>query len=81
MGKVKVIVFGASGQLGGDLVRVLNKKGEDLGFEIETLALTKNQVDVRNKQKVKDVIFSFKPDFVFNATGWNDVDGAEKPDM
>jgi dTDP-4-dehydrorhamnose reductase len=80
MGKVKVIVFGASGQLGGDLVRALNKKGEDLGFEIEILALTKNQVDVRNKQKVKDVIFSFKPDFVFNATGWNDVDGAEKPE-
>ncbi len=80
MGRVKVIVFGASGQLGGDLVRVLDRVKGKMGLGIEILALTRNQLDIRDKHKVKDIIFSFKPDFVFNATGWNDVDGAEKPE-
>jgi len=77
---VRVIIFGASGQLGGDLLRILsgNFGFKPSKFEFEILALTRYQLDIRDSSKVRDAIFSFKPNFVFNATGWNDVDGAEK---
>jgi dTDP-4-dehydrorhamnose reductase len=79
---VRIIIFGASGQLGGDLVRILSG---NVGFKFskskfEILAFTRTQLDIRDSGKVRDAIFSFKPNFVFNATGWNDVDGAEKPE-
>lgn len=72
---VKVIVFGAGGQLGYDIVRHLERKGRFTvyGFRHEEL-------DITSFDRVKDVIFSLRPDIVFNCAAWNRVDDAELPE-
>ena len=73
MGK-KVVIFGALGQLGRDLVREIERRWS--GAEIH--AFGRADVDISDFGKIKDIIFSLRPDFVFNSAAWNDVDGAEK---
>lgn len=68
---MKAVVFGSRGQLGFDLIRWLSKSSEVFSFSRE-------EVDITDLEKVKKIIFEIRPDFVFNATGWNNVDGAEK---
>lgn len=71
---LRAVVFGARGQLGRDLVRELRTKWE----KVEVFGFGKDDVDISDIRKVKEVIFSLKPSFVFNCAAWNDVDGAEK---
>lgn len=68
----KVIVFGRSGQLGTELVRVLTERGYLVsGF-------TRSDVDVTNPLKVEQTIASVMPAIVVNATAYNMVDVAER---
>lgn len=69
---MKVIVFGKGGQLGRELVRVFKARGHQVvGFE-------RADVDVTNLVRVENVIATFDPDLVLNATAYNMVDVAEK---
>lgn len=63
---MKILVFGANGQLGSELVREGSAHG-----------LTREDVDVRDLKAVKKAIEQYHPDVVFNATAYNAVDKAE----
>jgi dTDP-4-dehydrorhamnose reductase len=65
-------VFGAGGQLGRELVKLL---GEDA-------AITHDQVSILDAPAVAAVIAQRKPDVVFNCAAYNAVDRAEEePDL
>lgn len=69
---MKVIVFGRSGQLGRELVRVFSAAGHEVtGFQ-------RNDVDVTNAARVEHAVATANPDLVLNATAYNMVDVAEK---
>jgi dTDP-4-dehydrorhamnose reductase len=66
---VRVLVTGAGGQLGRDLLALLNS-GEAVG-------VTRNDLDITDAAAVNDAVATHRPDVVINAAAWTDVDGAE----
>ena len=64
---MKALVFGAAGQLGSELVRLL---GEDVG-------LTHDQVSITDPAAIEAAIAERQPDMVFNCAAYNAVDRAE----
>lgn len=72
---MKVLVTGASGQLGFDVVRVLNSKG------ITAVPTTHNTLDITNKKSVDTFFKDNKLDAVIHCAAWTKVDLAEdKPE-
>ena len=67
----KAIVFGASGQLGVEIGRVMEARG------YETKKLDRKQVDIADPRQVEEAISSFDPSLVFNCAAYNQVDLAE----
>jgi dTDP-4-dehydrorhamnose reductase len=66
---VRVIVTGAGGQLGHDLLALLNTP--------DAVGLTHAELDIADAAAVDDAVASHRPDVVINAAAWTDVDGAE----
>lgn len=72
---VKVVITGAKGQLGQELVKVLDN-------EHEVTRIYKDDLDITAAGKVKDFISSIKPDLVIHCAAMTNVDGCEgDPDM
>lgn len=71
----KLVIFGAGGQLGMDILFHLEQKG---GYEI--FAFKHSDVDINDFDLVRKFILSIKPNFVFNCSAWNKVDEAEIPE-
>lgn len=67
---MRVIVTGAAGHLGGEVVRVFSRVHEVVPFTRATL-------DVTDAVAVGAAVAASKPDAVINCTAYNDVDGAE----
>ena len=67
---MRILLTGGSGQLGTALRRALSDAGE-------LRAPSRAKLDVTDAARVRDAVLSFSPDAVVNATGFNDVDGAE----
>ncbi|MDB4940072.1 MAG: rfbD [Candidatus Doudnabacteria bacterium] len=67
---MKIIIFGAKGMLGSELVRQLSKH--------QLLALDSTDLDVTDKQAVQKKIEQFEPEVVFNCVAYNAVDKAEQ---
>lgn len=67
----KWLVTGASGQLGRELQYVADEEGVGLR------GLTRDQLDITDRQMVHDVLADERPDVVVNTAAWTDVDGAE----
>ncbi|PWU03799.1 MAG: dTDP-4-dehydrorhamnose reductase [Terriglobia bacterium] len=65
-------VFGASGQLGTELVRELESR------RYNVLAWTRQQVDIADGTAVENALAASGADLVFNAAAYNQVDVAEK---
>ncbi|MDR9797029.1 dTDP-4-dehydrorhamnose reductase [Aeribacillus pallidus] len=73
---MKVLVTGAKGQLGTDLVLLLS----DRGYEV--YGYGKEELDITNFDQVKRVIREIHPDVVIHAAAYTKVDLAEsKPDQ
>lgn len=70
---MKVLVLGAQGNLGQDLVRAFSSSGH----EVE--GLDRDGLDVTDAAAVRDRIASGGYGAVVNAVAYNDVDGAEDP--
>ena len=71
---MKIVVTGANGQLGRDLVRRLSAEHEVYGFGREAL-------DVRDPDACRDVLRRVRPDVVVHAAAYTAVDRAEsEPD-
>lgn len=68
----KAVIFGASGQLGTELVRTL----EDRRYSV--VAFGRLQVDITNRAAVEKVVAESDADLVFNAAAYNQVDVAEQ---
>jgi dTDP-4-dehydrorhamnose reductase len=68
---VKVLVTGAGGMLGQDVVSVAR------GLKHEVVALTRDDLDVTDPGRVERTITRERPGAVINCAAWTDVDGAE----
>jgi dTDP-4-dehydrorhamnose reductase len=66
-----VLVAGAGGMLGLDVLRA----GERAGHEL--VGLPRSELDVTDAQSVEDVFARVRPDAAINCAAWTDVDGAE----
>ncbi|MGA7079369.1 MAG: dTDP-4-dehydrorhamnose reductase [Terriglobales bacterium] len=66
---MRVTLFGASGLLGDDLVQQLS--GEQL------TALSSKDADLRDRERIRDVIRDSRPEWVLLAAAYTDVDGCE----
>ncbi|GAB7022447.1 dTDP-4-dehydrorhamnose reductase [Salidesulfovibrio brasiliensis] len=69
---MKAVVFGGrTGLLGQSLVKALQEAGA------EVIAPSRDEVDVLDQESVRRIIEEFKPDAVFNAVAYTQVDLAE----
>lgn len=66
----KVLVTGAKGQVGSELV-----KAAPAGFTV--IGLASNDLDITNQQQVTAVMTQYKPDLIINAAAYTAVDKAE----
>jgi|SRR5215211_172411 len=69
---MKILVCGAGGMLGRDLVRA----GAAAGHEVS--GLTRAELDVTDRGAVRRALADARPDALLNCAGWTDVDGAEE---
>jgi dTDP-4-dehydrorhamnose reductase len=68
----KAVIFGASGQLGTELVRTLEER------QYSVAGFGRLQVDITNRVAVEKVLADSDADLVFNAAAYNQVDVAEQ---
>ena len=69
---MKVMVTGAGGMLGHDIVRL----AEDMRHQV--VALTREDLDVTDPARVERIITRERPGAVINCAAWTNVDGAEE---
>lgn len=71
---MKIIVTGAKGQLGNDVVSELKKRGHSaVGIDIEEL-------DITDKNAVESFVCKENPEAVIHCAAWTAVDAAEEPE-
>lgn len=71
---MKVLITGAKGQLGYDVVEELNKRGhEAIGVDID-------EMDITDYESVEKVMTEIQPDAVIHCAAWTAVDAAEEPE-
>ena len=68
---MRLLVTGAAGMLGQDLLRAAEAAGHD------TVGLARDDVDITDAAGVQAAMREAGPDVVINCAGWTDVDGAE----
>lgn len=71
MCKMKVLVTGSAGQLGQDLMLLLQKQGH------EVLGCDRQEMDITNLEQCVEVIGGFRPDAVIHCAAHTAVDAAE----
>src|SRR6478672_10650290 len=69
---MKVLVTGASGMLGRDLVLAAGNAGHDV------VGFGHTELDVTDRTLAEGKLEAERPDLVINAAAWTDVDGAEE---
>jgi len=69
---MKVLLIGATGQLGTDLLRVFQSAGDSV------VPVTHAQVDVCSEAQVSDIVTEVKPDVVLNTAAFHKVEECEK---
>jgi len=67
---MRVLVTGANGMLGRDLIAVLEKGHEVISLDLEGL-------DITDREGTHHTIFSIRPDIVINCAAYTNVDMAE----
>ena len=68
----KFLITGYKGQLGYDIVRELEERGEK-----DYLALDIDEMDITNRDEVMKIVTAYKPDVIFHCAAWTAVDKAE----
>jgi dTDP-4-dehydrorhamnose reductase len=66
-----VLITGAGGQVGIDLVRCCERSGDDV------TAVHHDDLDIADRDAVHGAISSIRPDVVINCAAWTAVDGCE----
>ena len=68
----KFLITGFKGQLGYDIARELENRGE-----FNYLALDKDEMDITNREEVLKIVKDYNPDVIFHCAAWTAVDKAE----
>src|SRR6266852_6127929 len=68
--KPTILLTGKTGQLGSELNRLLPNLGK-------VVALDQNELDLREPEKIRQIIRNAKPQLVVNAAAYTAVDAAE----
>lgn len=68
MGAIMILIIGANGMLGQDLMQILS--GDIRGVDI-------GEIDITSPDSVKRVLLTLKPAVIINAAAYTDVDGCE----
>ena len=69
--RLRWLIVGGQGQLGRAMAFELDKN------EIEYISLSRNQLDITNRDRIYEEFERTKPDVVLNAAAWTNVDLAE----
>jgi len=69
--QVRILITGAGGQLGTDLVRIAAGPGR------EVLGATRARLDVADRDAVLSSVLGYRPDLVIHAAAWTAVDACE----
>ena len=69
----RYLVTGVGGQLGHDIVRELEARGE-----IDILAPDRETMDITDRDSVMELIRAYKPDVIFHCAAYTAVDKAEE---
>ena len=69
----RYLVTGVKGQLGYDIVRELNARGE-----YDILAIDRDEMDITDRDQVMKIIKAYKPDVIFHCAAWTAVDKAQE---
>lgn len=69
---MKVLVTGASGQLGIDVIKRLKLNN------IDFLGTDRNNMDITNEKQVKDIVRDYSPDIIIHCAAYTAVDKAEE---
>ena len=70
---MKILILGAKGNLGHELVKVFKKAGEVIAWD-------KGEIDITDKELILKKIGEIKPELVINAAAYNAVDKCEVSD-
>ncbi len=74
---MRILVTGANGQLGRDVIKALERRGDDpVGADIAP-GEGKVKLDVTDAEAVSDVMRAFAPEAVIHCAAWTEVDAAE----
>src|SRR6266852_8127817 len=68
--KPTILLTGKNGQLGSELNRLLPKLGE-------VIAPERNELDLRDPEKIRQILQKAKPQLIVNAAAYTGVDAAE----
>ena len=68
---MRVLVSGAAGQLGRDVVTVCEAAGDDV------LAADRATIDVADRDSVFGAVTTWRPDVLINTAAWTAVDACE----
>ncbi|WP_055668568.1 dTDP-4-dehydrorhamnose reductase [Desnuesiella massiliensis] len=80
---MKILITGSRGQVGSQLINILNKGKSELGeipIQIKNAAVIgkdSKELNIANFYNVKKVLKEIKPDIVINAAAYTNVDGCE----
>ena len=68
---MKVLITGAGGMLGRDVVAACERRGDDV------VPLARAELDITDGPAVDESVGEHRPDAIVNCAAWTDVDGAE----
>lgn len=74
----RILVLGAKGSLGGQLVKVFSSEGPEAA---EVIGWDRGEVDITDRELILKKIADVKPDLLINAAAYNAVDKCEENDQ
>lgn len=80
---MKLLITGAQGQLGNELIKILRSGRAEVGpiseafTDVEIMAIDKDNLDLTDFQALEQVLLQFQPDIIINCAAITDVDGCE----
>ncbi|WP_032122628.1 dTDP-4-dehydrorhamnose reductase [Clostridium amazonitimonense] len=81
---MKILITGAKGQLGSQIINIINNGQSELGNidsaynNCEIMALDVDELDITNLDKCKTVAKELKPELIINCAAYTNVDNCEK---
>ena len=80
---MKVLITGAKGQLGSQIIKILNSKQSELGKidskykDVVVKGMDREDADITMENQVDELVNNFKPDVIINCAAYTNVDGCE----